>query len=81
LAICPVSANQLQRHRKTKIALLRIILSGNPKFFLGTDSAPHPTATKRGRNIEKVRQGWRFYTALCYTNDIGYSGRGDHPRK
>jgi dihydroorotase len=27
-------------------ALIRIAMSGNPKFFLGTDSAPHPVAKK-----------------------------------
>ena len=27
-------------------ALLRVATSGNPKFFLGTDSAPHPRAAK-----------------------------------
>ncbi|TID27527.1 homodimeric type dihydroorotase [Venturia nashicola] len=29
-------------------ALLRAAVSGNPKFFLGTDSAPHPAIAKRG---------------------------------
>ncbi|KAK4938396.1 hypothetical protein LTR28_009612 [Elasticomyces elasticus] len=29
-------------------ALLRTAVSGNPKFFLGTDSAPHPAQAKRG---------------------------------
>lgn len=28
-------------------ALLRTAISGDPKFFLGTDSAPHPAVTKR----------------------------------
>lgn len=28
-------------------ALLQTAISGNPKFFLGTDSAPHPAITKR----------------------------------
>jgi dihydroorotase len=32
-----------ERHR---IALVRAATSGNPKFFLGTDSAPHPRHTK-----------------------------------
>lgn len=32
-----------ERHRQ---ALLRAIQSGSPKFFLGTDSAPHATAAK-----------------------------------
>ncbi|PIG84739.1 dihydroorotase [Aspergillus arachidicola] len=29
-------------------ALLRTAASGNPKFFFGSDSAPHPAASKRG---------------------------------
>lgn len=29
-------------------ALLKAAASGSPKFFLGTDSAPHPTVAKRG---------------------------------
>jgi dihydroorotase len=28
--------------------LLRTVVSGSPKFFLGTDSAPHPAVAKRG---------------------------------
>lgn len=32
-----------ERHR---LALRRAATSGNPKFFLGTDSAPHPAAAK-----------------------------------
>lgn len=32
-----------EEHRQ---ALLRVATSGNPKFFLGTDSAPHSRATK-----------------------------------
>lgn len=26
-------------------------MSGNPKFFLGTDSAPHPAISKRGDKV------------------------------
>lgn len=33
-----------ERHRS---ALLRAVTSGNPRFFLGTDSAPHPRSGKR----------------------------------
>ncbi|KAI9799672.1 MAG: hypothetical protein M1825_004407 [Sarcosagium campestre] len=29
-------------------ALLRAVASGNPKFFFGSDSAPHPVEAKRG---------------------------------
>lgn len=35
-------------------ALLRAAVSGNPKFFFGTDSAPHPAASKHN---EKVAAG------------------------
>nr|MBS0021563.1 dihydroorotase [Gammaproteobacteria bacterium] len=34
---------QRERHRR---ALIRAAISGSPKFFLGTDSAPHPKASK-----------------------------------
>jgi dihydroorotase len=36
-------------------ALLRTAASGNPKFFFGSDSAPHPAASKRGG--EKIAAG------------------------
>ncbi|KAL1305640.1 hypothetical protein AAFC00_007235 [Neodothiora populina] len=32
-------------------ALLQTAASGNPKFFLGTDSAPHPAISKRGDKV------------------------------
>ncbi|GAB7349998.1 hypothetical protein MBLNU459_g0678t1 [Dothideomycetes sp. NU459] len=32
-------------------ALLRAAVSGDPKFFLGTDSAPHPAVSKRGDKV------------------------------
>ncbi|EXJ94802.1 dihydroorotase, homodimeric type [Capronia coronata CBS 617.96] len=31
-----------------RVALLKAATSGNPKFFLGTDSAPHPLRAKKG---------------------------------
>lgn len=31
-----------------RLALITTAASGNPKFFLGTDSAPHPLGAKRG---------------------------------
>jgi dihydroorotase len=31
-----------------RIALLKAATSGSPKFFLGTDSAPHPLRAKKG---------------------------------
>lgn len=36
-------------------ALLRAAASGNPKFFFGSDSAPHPSIAKRGG--EKIAAG------------------------
>ncbi|KAL8713193.1 MAG: hypothetical protein Q9220_002714 [cf. Caloplaca sp. 1 TL-2023] len=38
-----------------RAALLRAATSGNPKFFFGSDSAPHPTTSKRG--ADKVAAG------------------------
>lgn len=38
----------LAKNPEDKIALIRAAVSGNPKFFLGTDSAPHPLHAKRG---------------------------------
>ena len=32
---------------KDRLALVNAAVSGNPKFFLGTDSAPHPVTSKR----------------------------------
>ena len=32
-------------------ALLQAAVSGNPNFFLGTDSAPHPAISKRGDKV------------------------------
>jgi dihydroorotase len=32
-------------------ALLKTVVSGNKKFFLGTDSAPHPAVNKRGDKV------------------------------
>ncbi|GAB5037286.1 dihydroorotase [Nannochloropsis oceanica] len=34
------------KHERHRQALLRAIASGSPKFFLGTDSAPHPKTAK-----------------------------------
>ena len=31
-----------------RAALLKAAVSGNPKFFFGSDSAPHPVAAKKG---------------------------------
>lgn len=42
----PVAKNPSDRR-----ALLKTAISGNPKFFLGTDSAPHPAISKRGDKV------------------------------
>jgi dihydroorotase len=34
------------KREKHRLALVKAAVSGNPKFFLGTDSAPHPRRTK-----------------------------------
>jgi dihydroorotase len=33
---------------RDRLALIKAVVSGSPKFFLGTDSAPHPLHAKRG---------------------------------
>lgn len=42
----PVAKNPSDRR-----ALLKTAISGNSKFFLGTDSAPHPALSKRGDKV------------------------------
>ncbi|SMY19107.1 unnamed protein product [Zymoseptoria tritici ST99CH_1A5] len=42
----PVAKNPSDRR-----ALLKTVISGDPKFFLGTDSAPHPAISKRGDKV------------------------------
>ncbi|KAI5367220.1 Putative dihydroorotase, metal-dependent hydrolase [Septoria linicola] len=42
----PVAKNPSDRR-----ALLEAAVSGNPKFFLGTDSAPHPVSSKRNDKV------------------------------
>lgn len=37
------------KHEEDRLALLTAATSGNPKFFLGTDSAPHPTYGEPGK--------------------------------
>ena len=34
------------KHERHRQALLRAVASGSPKFFLGTDSAPHAKTAK-----------------------------------
>ncbi|KAI0447117.1 dihydroorotase [Xylaria telfairii] len=46
-AFCkPIPKTPLDRN-----ALLRAICSGDPKFFFGSDSAPHPLVTKKGKPV------------------------------
>jgi dihydroorotase len=40
-----------------RVALLTAATSGDPKFFLGTDSAPHPRASKMGHKTGKLAAG------------------------
>ena len=45
--ICPHAyCLPILKREKHRLALLRAATSGNPKFFLGTDSAPHTIASK-----------------------------------
>ena len=39
-------------HKKHRDALREIVKSGNKKFFLGSDSAPHPNYNKLGKDCE-----------------------------
>lgn len=40
------SGTQILKAEKHRVALLKAATSGSPKFFLGTDSAPHETGSK-----------------------------------
>jgi hypothetical protein len=44
----PEAAARRRASPADRDALLRAAASGNPKFFFGSDSAPHPAASKRG---------------------------------
>ncbi len=54
-----------ERHRK---ALVEVATSGNPKFFLGTDSAPHPKGAKESdcgcAGIYSARNAVAFYAEI-----------------
>ena len=39
----------LVKKTKDRDAIQRVVLDGNPKFFFGSDSAPHPQETKESR--------------------------------
>ena len=45
-----------------RTALLRAALSGDPKFFLGSDSAPHPVAAKRGGEDGRAKTAAGVFT-------------------
>jgi len=47
-------------------ALRRVVLSGNPHFFLGTDSAPHPEDEKRWVGEKQGKPG-------SFTAPVAYS--------
>ena len=58
-------------------ALLLAATSGNPKFFLGTDSAPHPSIAKRGGPDGKAKHAAGVFTqpyATQYVLDAFQSG-------
>ncbi|KAF2404060.1 dihydroorotase [Trichodelitschia bisporula] len=43
-------------------ALLQAAISGNPKFFFGTDSAPHPAVAKRGGSTGQSKAAAGIFT-------------------
>lgn len=43
-------------------ALLGVVLSGSPKFFLGTDSAPHPKTSKQGQGSTNSKTAAGVFT-------------------
>ncbi|RDI87226.1 hypothetical protein Vi05172_g2670 [Venturia inaequalis] len=51
-------------------ALLRAAVSGNPKFFLGTDSAPHPAIAKRGGATGKGKSAAGVFTQPYATQTV-----------
>jgi dihydroorotase len=50
--------------------LLRTVVSGNPKFFLGTDSAPHPAIAKRGGADGKDKAAAGVFTQPYATQTV-----------
>jgi dihydroorotase len=55
----------LAKEPRDRQALQGAVLSGNPKFFLGSDSAPHPTAAKAPAITS---EGLHACAAGCYTS-------------
>ena len=58
-------------------ALLRAAASGNPKFFFGSDSAPHPLEAKRGG--DKIAAGvfTQPYTAQLVLDSLAWGCEND----
>lgn len=50
-----------------RLALIKAATSGSPKFFLGTDSAPHPASAKRGGADGDGKTAAGVYTQLSAT--------------
>ena len=50
--------------------LLRTVVSGHPKFFLGTDSAPHPAVAKRGGEGGKDKAAAGVFTQPYATQTV-----------
>lgn len=50
--------------------MLRTAVSGNPKFFLGTDSAPHPAVAKRGGADGKGKAAAGVFTQPYATQTV-----------
>lgn len=55
----------LAKEPKDRRALQNAVKSGNPKFFLGSDSAPHPAGNKTPKVTE---EGLHACAAGCYTS-------------
>ena len=49
---------------RDRIALLKAAASGNPKFFFGSDSAPHSTRAKQG-SLEAKQAAGIFTQPIC----------------
>lgn len=52
---------------RDRLALINAAASGSPKFFLGTDSAPHPVSAERGGADGKGKTAAGVYTQLSAT--------------
>lgn len=61
---------QVAKTPEDRDALLRAAVSGNPKFFLGTDSAPHPAIAKRGGADGKGKSAAGVFTQPYATQTV-----------